>query len=346
MTPNELRMPRSTRGRAVGGLGVMVALAAVVAFVVGVRESDDLPADAALSYEGTVVTEAELDRHAEVLGALYGIQEPEEADKRDAFQRDIAKAVAVSMILENAAEEQDIVISDKAARDTLASMVEGQLGSDPRAFTDLLTRFGVTEHEILVEVKRQQAIARLFQDRTVDAVEDVTPEEVRAYFAEDPARFATPERRALRNIVVKTRREAAALVARLRRGDDFVALARATSLDDATRARGGAMGLVRADELEATYADAAFAAAPGRVFGPVRTQFGWNVGQVVRVLPGEDVRFEDVETEVTDHVRSERALAAWRDWLRDRIRAADVEYAAAYRPEDPDEPPALATDLP
>lgn len=344
MSPTQLRMPSLTPARAVAVIAVVMA--AVTALMIGVRVSDGLPDDAAFAYDGTVVSESDLDRRAEVLGALYGIEEPEESDDRDAYQRDVAKAVAVSMILEDAAAEQDIVISDKSARDTLAAMVEGQLGSDPRAFTDLLSRFGVTEAEVLEEVKRQQAIARLFQDRSAEVVEAITDEDVRRLYAEDPARFADPERRVLRNIVVRTRREADALVTLIRRGDSFAALARRTSLDDSTREKGGSMGLVRADELETSYADAAFAARPGALFGPVQTRFGWNVGQVVRVVPGQQVAFEDVEAAVTEVLRSERALEAWRDWLGDRIRDADVEYAAAYRPENPDEPPASATDLP
>jgi peptidyl-prolyl cis-trans isomerase C len=345
MSPIEFRVPRLTRATAVG-LAVVVLLG-VAAAVVAVRMNRGLPDDAAFEYDGTVVTKAELDRRVEVLGALYGIAEPTDEDEKDTFRRDVAKAVAVSMILEDAARDQGIVISDKSARDTLAKMVEGQLGNDPqRAFTEMLARFGVTEDDVLEEVKRQQAIARLFQDRTADAVDDVTPTDVRAYYGQDPDRFATPERRRLRNIVVKARREAVAVLARVRRGNDFAALARATSLDDATRQKGGSMGTVGAGELEGAYADAAFAAAAGEAFGPVQTRFGWNVGQVVRIVPGRAVSFAEVEDRVTDELRSERALKAWRAWLADRIHDADVEYAASYRPAHPDEPPASTTELP
>lgn len=344
MTP-KLQLPRLTRNGAIAL--VAVVLIGITGVVVGVVQSRGLPDDAAFEYDGAVVTEADLDDRVEVLGALYGIKEPAGEDARDTFRRDTAKAVAVSMILEDAAGDAGIVISDKSARDTLANMVEGQLGSDPqRAFTEMLARFGVTEDDVLEEVKRQQALARLFQERTADAVEDLTPTDVRAYYGQNPGRFATPERRRLRNIVVGTRREAAAVLAKVRRGTDFVELARLTSLDDATREQGGAMGTVGAAELEDAYADAAFAAGLGDAFGPVRTRYGWNVGQVVRILPGRDASFADVQDQVTDELRSERALKAWREWLADRIRDADVEYAAAYLPAHPDEPPASTTELP
>ncbi|RHW28950.1 peptidylprolyl isomerase [Nocardioides immobilis] len=326
-------------------LAVVVAVVAA-AVVIGLRDNRGLPDDAAFAYDGTVVTESDVDHWVEVMGALYGIEEPADEDERDAFRRDAAKAMAVSMILDDAAEDAGIVISDKRARDTLARMIEGQLGDDPhRAFTDLLASFGVTEDEVLDEVKRQQAVAGLFQERTADAVDDVTVADARAYFEEDPDRFATPERRQLRNIVVGSRTEAVGLLSRLRRGDDFAALARATSLDDATRRRGGVLGTVRPDELDTSYATVAFRTRPGTAFGPVKTRYGWNVGQVVDVVPGRTAVFSEIQQSVIEALRSERALEAWRGWLTDQIREADVEYDAAYLPDDPDEPPATNTGL-
>lgn len=345
-----MKLPALTRIRLspVKSLAIVAVAAVIVAAaVMGLRDNQELPDDAAFAHDGTVVTEKDLAHWVEVMGALYGIEEPTDEDEQDAFWRDAAKAMAVSMILDDAAQDEGIVISDKRARDTLAQMVEGQLGDDPqRAFTDLLASFGVTEAEVLDEVKRQQAVARLFQEQTADAVDAVDAADARAFFEQDPTRFAAPERRRLRNIVVGSRTEAVGLLTRLRRGDDFAALARATSLDDATRERGGVLGTVSSDELATSYATAAFHTPPGRAFGPVKTRYGWNVGEVVQVVPGRTVTFADVEQSVTEALRSERALEAWRAWLTERIRDAEVEYDATYLPAEPDEPPATGAGLP
>lgn len=345
MTPIAFRRPRLTRGRSVAA--VLVALLGVAAVAIAVNQSRGLPDNAAFEYDGQVVTTSDLDDRVEVLGALYGIKEPEARKDKDTFRRDTAKAVAVSLILEDAARDEGIEISDKSARDTLAKMVDGQMGADPqRAFTEMLAGFGVTEDSVLEEVKRQQALALLFQKLTAEAVEDVTPTDVRAFFGKDPGRFATPERRELRNIVVASEAEAEAVLAQVKAGTDFASVARQSSLDDATREQGGDVGAVGSAELEEAYAEAAFEAAAGELFGPVQTRHGWNVGQVVKVLPAAKTTFAAVEDQVTDELRSERALKAWRQWLADRIRDADVEYAAAYRPAHPDEPPASTPELP
>ena len=313
-----------------GGAGVALAVT---------HARDGLPDGAAFQIGGTVVTTAELDRQAGLLEALYGIKKP--ADDQGAYQRDIAKAVAVGMVLDRAAADEGIVVPDKAARDTLATMVDKQLGGTDgqREFTALLGQYGVTEDDVLAEIKRQQNIARLFQNVSTPAVTGVTDADAQQLFETDPARFATPEQRQLRNIVVATRQEASQLRALLTRGADFASLARQHSLDDATRAHGGSLGWVSAEQLDPAYAAVAFAAGAHGVVGPVQTQYGWNIGQVVAIRPSVRPAFADVKTDVLDALRSERAMAAWRAWIIAQIRDAHIEYAPDYRPADPDAPP-------
>jgi peptidyl-prolyl cis-trans isomerase C len=220
-------------------------------------------------------------------------------------------------------------------------MITNQLGDDGQAqFTKILGQFGVSEKDVLDEVKRQQATARLFQAVTAKVVSGVTADDARAYFQADPSRFATPERRRIRNIVVATHEQARAIISALRQGADFAALARRRSLDDATRASGGDLGTVTAAQLESAYATAAFHTPRGRVFGPLETKFGWNVGEVVGVKPATAVTYDQVSAQVLDALRSERAMAAWRSYLAAQIKKAHVRYADDFRPEHPDAPPA------
>lgn len=334
-------VPRSRRAQAVTAVVTVIALVGV-GFLVQ-RQLSALPGDAVLRIDDQVVTEAQFDKRVDTLGALYGVVEPEEGDERDEFHRDVAKSIAVSLMLDSAAKDHDIVISEKSARDTLSSMLKEQLGENPQqAFSDLLAEFSVSEDDILQEVSRQQAIARLFREVTQKSVDAVTAEDAKALYDADPTAFAVPEERRLANIVVATEAEATAVLGALQKGSDFATVARERSLDDATSDSGGVIGLVQASELDSTYAEAAFAAEPGALFGPVRSQYGWNVGKVVRVVPAKPQSFETVQVDAIDSLRSERAMDQWRSWLADLIKDADVEYAKAYRPAHPDEPPLQA----
>lgn len=321
---------------------VIVGLAVVAAGVglAAMDRSDALPDNAVLRIGDDVVSEQELDDRLAVLEALYGVERPQGAQADD-FQRDAAKSIAVSMILDQAAEEHDVDVSDQEAQAALARAIDAQV-TDRAGFVDFLAQSGLAEADVLDEIRLQLETTRLVEAVTGD-VGEVTPSEVRAYYEENQDRMVTPERRELRNIVVSTRIDAQRVLRSARRRESFASLAATWSRDIGTRDMGGRLGILAAEELEPAYAEAAFAARSGAVFGPVETQHGWNVGQVVSVLRSRHLSFTDVEQRLTEDLQAKRLLDAWRDWLGDALRDADVEYADDYRPDDPDAPPA---DLP
>ncbi|MEV4731852.1 peptidyl-prolyl cis-trans isomerase [Saccharopolyspora sp. NPDC049426] len=307
-----------------------------------------LPADAAFRVGDRVVTKEEFDRRVDTLRALYGVQPPIEERQFDRFRRDSAKAIAVSIVLDEQAKQQGVVVADKSARDVLSRLVESQLpGGGPEArkqFIAALGSAGTSELAVVDEIKRQMAVSQLFN--RVTAGTSVSEQELRDAFDKRHDQLGQPEQRRLRNIVVADRGEAEALIGQVRGGAAFPALAAQRSLDGGTRAQGGELGTVSAQQLEPEYAKAAFAVPVGTVFGPVQSQFGWNVGQVDEVIPGSPVSFNAIKGELGKQLESEKALQRWRSWLQDQIANADLDYTEAYRPPDPLSPPDVGGSAP
>ncbi len=79
------------------------------------------------------------------------------------------------------------------------------------------------------------------------------------------------------------------------------------------------------------------------MFGPVQTQYGWNVGKVIQITPPAPAVFDTVKDNLRQQLQLERQLDTWRGWLAGVIRKAHVRYADAYRPADPDSPPQADT---
>lgn len=301
-----------------------------------------LPADAAFRLDDSVTTVEQLDHRVQLLGALYGVQRPSDPAKVDQFTRDSAKAVAVSTILDRAAADQGIVIADKTASDQLDKVISQSYPGGRQEFVTKLGQLGVSEQDVLDEIKRQLANAQLYDSVTKGAA-PVTDDDVAKAFQDRKQQMVRPEARDLRNIVVGTEAEAEQVLQRLRSGTDFAAVAGQTSLDQSTKDKGGDLGPMTADQLDKAYADAAFKAPAGTVFGPVQTQNGWNIGQVVSVTPAAPLTFDQVKDQLKTQLANERKSALWNSWLAGRIKAAGVQYADTYRPADPDAPPA---DLP
>ncbi|HKQ71017.1 MAG TPA: peptidylprolyl isomerase [Polyangiaceae bacterium] len=99
----------------------------------------------------------------------------------------------------------------------------------------------------------------------------ITPEETAAFYAQNRARFDSPERVAVFRILLPSREEAVKLLAEVKQGGALARwndLARERSVDKATSMRGGNLGLLAADgsSTEASVrADPALFAAANRV---------------------------------------------------------------------------------
>lgn len=330
------RLPKRRMSR----VFVAACMAAVLggATAVTVHHANALPDDAAFRVGDRVVTEEELRDRIKVVEALYGIQQPDDSNKADVFRRDSAKAIATSMVLDQAARDRNILIADKAARDALTKLIDDRFGGDRDAFVKLLGEVGASERDVIDEIKRQRITARLWRDVT-QHVDKVAHTEVKRAFQERRKSLVTLEKRRIRNIVVATREDADLALRQARSGTAFGNIVKQMSLDQSTRSKNGELGFVAREQLDDKYAKEAFGTAKNSFFGPVKTQYGWNVGQVLAVRPSRPLKFKEVERDLRTTLMSEKALNAWNHWLEKEIKRSDVEYADKYRPADPYGPP-------
>ena len=331
------------RGQPIAPAGRPARVAAVVLLAVLVVGSGTavtmdriaaLPAGAVFRVGDTVVTEAQLGDRITLLGALYGVQRPTDPAKLEQFRRDSAKAVAVSQVLSDAAAARGIVIADKTANDELTRLVETSYPQGRDAFVARLGGIGLSQPAVLDEIKRQLANAQLYDQVTKDTPAP-TDQDLAQLYQQRRAEMAVPEKRHLRNIVVASQDQANQIRAQLAAGADFAALAGQSSLDESTKAKGGDMGAIDRDQLEKPYGDAAFGAGPNALFGPVQTQYGWNVGQVLEVTPAVPLSLDQVREQLRASGWQQRKLDTWNHWVVEQLTSARVRYADAYRPADP-----------
>jgi peptidyl-prolyl cis-trans isomerase C len=81
-----------------------------------------------------------------------------------------------------------------------------------------------------------------------------------------------------RHILVATEAEAKEVAERLKKGEDFAAVAKEKSKDPG--AEGGDLGFFARGQMLKPFEDAAFALEVGQISEPVQTQFGWHIIKV------------------------------------------------------------------
>jgi peptidyl-prolyl cis-trans isomerase C len=323
------------------GIALLVPVVTVGLLMLVVPRFTDLPHGVALRVGHTDLTESQLRARIEAIEALYGLGPPATEPARGDFTRELARSVAMSMVIDQAADERGVVVSDQAAQDAANQLITQRFGPNGSGqFATLLGQVGASMQNVLDEIKRQQRFDVLYQQVTA-GIPEVTQEDARAEYERRRSDMVLPEKRRLANIVLGDQQEAEVAAQRARSGTDFAALAREVSTDPTTRDSGGDLGDVTRQDLDDEYGQAAFTAPVGQVFGPVRSEAGWNVGLVVAVArPAVPLSFEQMQESLRNRLRADRKATVWQDWLTQRFQQAHPVYAEPYRPTDPERGPA------
>ena len=90
------------------------------------------------------------------------------------------------------------------------------------------------------------------------------------------------------------RKNAEALMDRIRAGEDFAALATEFSEDPSVKTNRGDMGYFERERMVPEFSDAVFGASTGDLLGPVESQFGFHIIKV-QGFAGEEIRWSEIQ---------------------------------------------------
>lgn len=326
---------------------VLVVLLVASGIQVGVARADAFPSNGVFRVDGDVTTLHQFDQQAKVLSGLYNVQKPTDPRQLPGYHQAIAKALAVGDLLQHRAAGRGIVITDKAANEQLNQLIQQDFptADGQSRFAGRLKALGISQDDVLAQIRQELAISQLFAKITAN-VAAATTVQAQSYYDANKAQIVSAEQRHLANIVVATQARAAQVLQQLQSGADFATLAQQDSLDGSTKDKGGDVGDVAASQLEPGYGKVAFAAPSGAFFGPVQTQFGWNVGQVISIMPSAALSFDQAQGQIKTAIQDTNKEQVWNGWIVKQLKAANVHYARAYRPAQPDSVPTSQTGQP
>ncbi|PQA86503.1 peptidylprolyl isomerase [Hyphococcus luteus] len=184
-----------------------------------------------------------------------------------------------------------------------------------------------------VNAARDRVLASAYMDAQIE--DAVTPDTVeRLYKAQSDVTRLGDEVRA-RHILVATGEEAEEIVALLKDGADFADLARTRSLDRATAPLGGEIGWFTRSMMTPVFSRAVFAAEPGDIAPPFKTEFGWHVVEVLDRRPTSAVPFDQVRGPIEKFLRMRT--------IETSLQTLEEESQVVYfRPEEEEPAPQAA----
>jgi len=214
---------------------------------------------------------------------------------------------------------QPIHLSD--LQDAVQGLPENLRGAPPQTLYPLLLDQLIDGRAIVAEARKtgldkDPAVQRQMTDAADRALESavlskqvspsITDAAVRARYDKDIAGKPGEEEVHAKHILVDSEDQAKKIIADLKGGADFAALAKQYSKDPTAAQQGGDLGFFKKDEMVPEFANAAFALQPGQISPePVHTQFGWHVILLVERRRAPAPTFEQARDELRQEMIKE-----------------------------------------
>jgi len=143
----------------------------------------------------------------------------------------------------------------------------------------------------------------------------VTEADARQRYTESIAQFQQPEQVRVSHILLKTegkdeaavRKQAEAVLAQLKGGADFAAIANKFSEDEASNTKGGDLGFFGRNAMVKEFEEAAFGLQPGQMTDLVKTPYGFHIIRGGEKRAASTQPFELVSAQLQDQIKWERA---------------------------------------
>ena len=243
--------------------------------------------------------------------------------------------------------QQLIRVKMLVGRATPEDKAEGKRVGELR-YQQVLERAGSVENLVRqlksVGISPDQLKERLIEEATAEAVirrevhVNVTDEDVRKFYDENPAQFEQPERVRVSHLLLRTvdantreplteeirqakRKQIEELLQRARAGEDFAALVKQYSEDPGSKDRGGEYVFPRG-QMVPEFEVAAWSLQPGQISDVVTTQFGYHIIKMLERLPARRVPFEEVKEQIRDYLTTQAIQKVLPDYVR-KIRAEE-----------------------
>ena len=282
-----------------------------------------------------IILESELEQTA---AAMYRGPDPESSEGKKQWEETKHKAldqmIDGKLVQQQAVELKLSVTPDEV--DRAVQQVKEQNHLDDATFRQALAQQGFTMEGYRKTLKRQILEMKVVNTAVRSRV-TVSDDEVKTYYKQNEKLVEGDRQSHLRQILVAvpagasdadvaTKKRVADKVVELARGGtSFTELAKQYSDDEGTKSSGGDLGWVGKGVLVDALDEAMAAMEPGDVRGPIRTERGWVILQMVERKSGDVKPYEEIKEQLRKQLYDQQVEKAQQSWLRELRKKAHVD---------------------
>ncbi len=235
-------------------------------------------------------------------------------DQMVMLKNNILDSLIERELLYQQSRKDGIQITDQKIDEQLNSIKERFPSEDE--YKNALSKMSLTESEIKTQIEHGLAIRELIDQQVTSKVE-VTEQESKAYYDENPQMFKQPEQVKASHILIKVdpkdddakkaeaRQKIEAVQEKLKNGGDFAALAKEYS-EGPSGPKGGDLGYFRRGQMVKPFEDAAMALQPSEVSEIIETQFGYHIIKVEDKKPERVLTYAEVKDQIMGRMKQQK----------------------------------------
>lgn len=254
-----------------------------------------------------------------------------EAEIKEGITQLARQIVDMKLLAELAGKDGFLPDTDGARKEMEKALAENPM------LEVMMNAQGTTLEQAIEQAAQVMAIDKWVETKIVPPLRP-TDEELLKYYEANASEFEKPETRTLSHILVGTKEgdtdeaKAAAkakcedLLAKVKAGGDFAALAKEFSDCPSGKQSGGSLGDYAKDgPLVKEFLDAAFKLEAGQVSDVVQTEFGYHLIRVDAIQPAGKTPFEKVKDDLVKEMSGPKVNDAVMKKLEEARKAADVQ---------------------
>ena len=238
----------------------------------------------------------------------------------------LERLIARELIFQAALAEG--LLADDAAVEAETARILRMMGN-PHDFWKRMAERGLDQAAFLRMVRKDVTVDQM-SARKLEAVAEPDENEIRRFFADHPEQLRAPERVRVSHILVPVDADdpgpaldrAWALKVRAEQ-EDFAELARQHSVC-ASAPGGGELGMIRREDVDPAFADAAFSQPVGAVGDPVRTPYGYHLIKVTAHERPPPPTLEGSRQKIVGFLKKSRGAKLLEQWVAELRSAANL----------------------
>ncbi|WP_052476442.1 foldase protein PrsA [Cohnella kolymensis] len=221
-------------------------------------------------------------------------------------------SMAESKLISLEADKAGIKVTEADIQKEIDKLKEGMGGEE--AFNQAMQQYGMTPTMLSAQMKQGLELRKIFEKQN-----PVKEEDLKAYFDKNKAMFETPKQVKASHILVPTQKEADAILAELKAGKDFAALAKEKSQDPGSKDQGGDLGFFGQGQMDPQFEEAAFALKKDELSKVVQSQHGFHIIKVTDIKEAVAPTYEAKKDDVKQAYLEEQVQTKRQEWM-DKVK--------------------------